>query len=159
MRQGGGVYTKNRTTTLHSAQCPPTDQGDRSRPSGIAPDVGAFESSVPYVIRGKVWEAMLKRDVPMAADPGYTTATLAESDSFEGVNPGVYVVSPADPDYVFVPASRAVTIRSDQVGLNFKPYWINALSLDDGTNGSLHLVDAGTSGQTYRTLSSPNLLE
>ncbi len=141
------------------AQCLPTDQRGRLRPFGLAPDIGAFESSPPYVIRGTVWGVTLHRDVSVTADPGHTIATLGGTYSFEGVNPGPYVVSPADPDYVFVPASRAVTIGPDQVGLNFKAYRINALSLDDVANGSLHLVYAGTNGQTYRVLSSPNLLE
>src|SRR6185503_7522124 len=33
---------------------PTTDQRGHSRPYGLAPDIGAFESSPPYIIRGTI---------------------------------------------------------------------------------------------------------
>jgi hypothetical protein len=40
--------------------------------------------------------------------------------------------------------------------MDFRAYRWNTLSLDDVTNGVLHLVFAGTNGLTYRTLGSSN---
>jgi len=63
-------------------------------------------------------------------------------------------VTPQSADYLFVPANRPVTLGPDQIGVDFKAYHWNTLSLDEVTNGTMHVVFAGTNGLTYRLLTS-----
>jgi hypothetical protein len=134
---------------------PTTDQRGRARPFGAALDIGAFESSPPYVIRGSVTGVTLKDEVTVSG-AGTTTSSNGWF-SLEGVNTGSYSVTPAHANYLFVPASRAVNGGPDQLGVNFRAYRWNTLSLDDASNDVLHLVFAGTNGISYRTLWSSNL--
>ena len=53
--------------------------------------------------------------------------------------------------------SHTVNGGPDQLGVNFRAYRWNTLSLDDASNDVLHLVFAGTNGISYRTLWSSNL--
>jgi hypothetical protein len=138
-----------------SVGAPATDQRDRARPFGSAVDVGAFESSPPYVIRGSVRGNTLRDDVTLT---GAGSATTSKGwFSLEGVAAGYYSVTPTHSNYLFLPASQLVTAGPDQLGVDFRAYRWNALSLDDATNGVLHFVFAGTNGTTWRVLVSTNL--
>jgi hypothetical protein len=79
--------------------------------------------------------------------------------SLEGLAPNAYTISPTDADYYFVPTNRVVTVGPDQLDVNFKAYRWNAVSVEGISNGVLHLIYAGTNGDSVRTLASSNLLE
>jgi len=72
---------------------------------------------------------------------------------------GEYAVTPTSADFLFVPNDRLVTVGPDQLGVNFKAYRWNALSLDEATSNQLKLVYAGTNGHTIRLLASSNLID
>lgn len=137
----------------------PTDQRGRSRPFGLAPDIGAFESSPPYVIRGAISGATFTGEVQVTTGPLTLTTTNHGRYSFDDLASGSYVVAPESTDYLFVPPNRLVTVGPDQLDIKFKAYHWNALSLDSAANQILNLVFAGTQGKTYRLLSSTNLVD
>ena len=70
-----------------------------------------------------------------------------------------YFVTPSDPNYVFIPGNIPVTVGPDKVGIDFKAYHINALSLEDVTNQTMHIIVGGANGQMYHLLSSSNLFD
>jgi hypothetical protein len=134
---------------------PQTDQRGRTRPFGFAPDIGAFESSSPYVISGKISGKTLTGEVSVAAG-GQSTATVSHKYMIQ-VPTGPYSVVPQSSNYVFIPASAPVTVGPDQVGVDFTAYRWNTLSLDDVTNGVMHIITAATNGRTVRLQSSSDL--
>jgi hypothetical protein len=72
---------------------------------------------------------------------------------------GFYTVTPTSPDYLFIPANCPLTVGPDQLGVNFKAYRWNTLSLESCMNGVLHCVIADTNGQTCRVLTSTDLIQ
>ena len=138
------------------ANFPPTDQRGHARPYGSAPDIGAFESSPPFTIHGMISGRTLQSEVSVTAGSS-TVGTANHAYGLLGLAPSVYGVTPQSPDYVFIPASRSVTVGPDQVGIDFKAYRWNVLSLDEVTNNTMHVIFAGTNGLTYRLQNSPDL--
>ena len=141
------------------AACPATDQRGRDRPYGVACDIGAFESSPPFVIRGRVSGFTLREDVNLSAGSTTTLTTNRGSYSLEGLAANTYVVTPSHSNYLFLPNNRSVTTGPDQLNIDFTAYRWNALSIEGVSNGVLHLAYAGTNGQTYRVLASSNLTD
>ncbi|HTI97718.1 MAG TPA: choice-of-anchor Q domain-containing protein [Dongiaceae bacterium] len=137
---------------------PATDQRGHARPYGSAPDIGAFESSPPFMITGRITGPTLVDEVAVGADTnsGSTTNGVYR---LEGLAAGTYAVTPASPDYLFMPTNRMVTVGPDQVGVNFKAYHWNSLSLDGVTNGMLDVIFPGTNGATYWIQDSSNLVD
>jgi hypothetical protein len=137
---------------------PPTDQRGRVRPSGSAPDIGAFESSPPYSIHGRLSGHSLQGEVSVTAGSS-TVGTTNHAYGVLGLAADAYSVTPQSPDYLFVPASRPVTVGPDQVGIDFRAYRWNMMSLEDVTNSTMHVVLAGTNSLSYRLLNSSNLTQ
>ncbi len=139
-----------------NASFPANDQRGRARPFGSAPDIGAFESCPPYVIRGMISGQTLKDEVSVGASLG-AAVTTNHHYSLEGLAANTYAVTPQSPDYLFIPANRSISTGPDQLDVNFQAYHWNALSLDDVTNGVLHIIYAATNGQTIHLETSANL--
>jgi hypothetical protein len=139
--------------------CPPTDQRGRTRPYGPACDIGAFESSPPYVIRGTLSGSTLNEPLTLLTSPGNPLTAQNGPYSVEGLSPNTYTLTPSNADFYFVPTNQLVTVGPDQVYVNFKGFRHNALSLEGVSNGVLHLIYAGTNGDTVRTLASSNLVD
>jgi hypothetical protein len=137
---------------------PPTDQRGRTRPYGAASDIGAFESSAPFVIRGNVSGYTLAGEVEVVCESTNVT-TVKGNYSLEGLAAGDYNVRPSDSDYLFYPTNRLLTVGPDQVGVDFKAYRWNALSRESFSGGTLRLMFAGTNGLTYRVLFSTNITD
>lgn len=137
---------------------PNIDQRGFWRPYGSASDIGAHEWAPPFVIRGRVSGVTLIDEVSITVD----AATLSTTNGWYltvGQAAGVHTVTPSHPAYLFVPASRVVSVGPDQLNVDFKAYRWNALSLESAANGVLHLAFAGTNGQSYRMLASSNLVD
>ncbi len=143
----------------NTATAPATDQRGHARPYGAAADIGAFESSPPYFIGGRVSGQTLKDEVTVfVGSTGLLTTNLG-SYGAAAFAPGTYTVTPTSPDYLFIPASRPISVGPDQFGLNFKAYHWNAISLEAATNHSMHCIIADSSGLTCRMLTSSNLFD
>jgi hypothetical protein len=134
-----------------------TDQRGRARPYGIASDIGAFESSPPYTMRGMVSGFTLRDEVSVVTDLGALSTTNLGHYRLDGTGPGTHWATPQSMNYLFLPASRLVTVGPDQLAVNFKAHHWNMLSLDDFTNGVMHLVFPGADGQICRLLASSDL--
>jgi hypothetical protein len=141
----------------NTATAPTTDQRGHARPYGAAADIGAFESSPPYFIGGKVSGHTLRDEVTIIVGPFNLVTTNGGTYGASAIAAGSYSVAPTSPNYLFVPASRPVTVGPDQFGLNFKAYHWNALSLESVTNGSMYCIIADTNGLAVRVLASTNL--
>jgi len=142
-----------------SSGCAETDQRGRVRPYGAACDIGAFESSPPYVIRGKVMGFTLSEEVAMLCGTGSTTTEHRGGYSLEGLAAGTHTVTPSSANYHFVPGSTVLTVGPDHVDVNFNAYRWNALSVEGVADGLLHLIYAGTNGDSVRTLASDNFTD
>jgi hypothetical protein len=141
-----------------SALAPLNDQRGRSRPYGVAADIGAFESSPPYVVKGRVTGYLLDREV--AVDTGGTGVTTSNGFyRITGLAPGPYLVAPSNTSFVFGPNDQLLTVGPDRLNIDFRAYRWNSLSIEGITNGSFHLVFAGTNGATRRVLISSNLTD
>ena len=138
---------------------PSTDQRGRARPYGAGPDIGAFESSEPFVIRGRLLGATFAEETLVQAGVLNVATTNHGSYSLEGLTVGSYSVTPSTITYLAVPTNRVVTVGPDHVNVDFKAYRWNALSLESANNGVLHLAFAGTNGESYRVLASTNLVD
>jgi hypothetical protein len=139
--------------------CPSTDQRGRPRPFGAGCDIGAFESSPPYVILGHVSGLPLSDQVAITA-AGTTTATTNRGTfRLDGLAHGTYSLNPAHSNYVFIPALQQITVGPDRLGVEFKAYRWNSLTVSDLSNNVVHLIYAGTNGETHRVLASTDLID
>ena len=130
------------------ASFPSTDQRGYHRPSGPAPDIGAFEYS-PCVVSGDVSGLWPSDQAVIFAGPLFTLTT--NGGAFQlAVSGGSYTVSPSNANYVFSPASQTVTIGSPRDKLNFQAYRLNALCLTSPANGVLPVAFAGSNSQSFR---------
>jgi hypothetical protein len=139
--------------------CPSTDQRGHARPYGAACDIGAFESSPPFVVRGRISGFTFKDDVSITVGLVTVLTTNRDSYSLEGLAASTHTVTPAHSNYLFIPNYRSVTTGPDRLNVDFKAYRWNALSIEGISNGVLHLASAGANGQTYRVLASSNLTD
>jgi fibronectin-binding autotransporter adhesin len=135
---------------------PATDQRGRTRPFGNGPDIGAFESSAPYVIRGTISGVTLSEEVSVS-DGSSSVSTADRNYSLEGLSANTYPVTPQSANYLFIPNQQSITVGPDQAGVNFSAYRWNMMSLEEVTNANLRVVYAGTNGHTYRLQTSPDL--
>lgn len=138
-----------------TAQAPATDQRGRSRPYSTAADIGAFESSAPFIVKGNLVGAT----GVVIFSAGSTNVAVTNSGNFwfRTLPAGSCWVTPSNANYVFAPNSRSFTLGPDQLNADFKAYLWNTINIDSTTNSTLHLVYAGTNGQTYRVLTTSNL--
>jgi hypothetical protein len=141
----------------NTATAPATDQRGHARPYGAAADIGAFESSPPYFIGGQVSGHTLRDEVTIVIGPSNLVTTNGGTYGAPAIAPGSYSVTPTSPNYLFIPASRPITVGPDQFGINFKAYHWNALSLEAITNGSMYCTIADTNGLVVRVLTSTDL--
>ena len=140
-----------------NANYPLTDQRGHARPYGSAPDIGAFESSPPYIIRGSITGILL----PEVSVGAGSTSVTTEGDAYtlSGLAAGSYTVAPTNEDYLFVPATREVTVGPDQLGVDFKAYLWNSIALEGVSNGVLHFRYTGTNGYARSVWTSSNLID
>jgi len=140
-----------------TAAAPATDQRGHARPYGAAADIGAFESSPPYFIGGQV-SGPPEFQAVISIGSSNTATSGSGSYGLEGFAAGPYTVTPSNSTLVFVPPSSLVTVGPDQLFVNFNAYRSNLLAMEAVTNGMLPLFFAAPTGQTYRTLTSSNLM-
>jgi len=139
-----------------NAASPPTDQRGHARPFGTASDVGAFESSPPYTVRGYVRGFRIPAGLTVSAGTNNASTDPNGEYVLLGLEAGSHTVTPSDPNIVFVPRQRSVSVGPDQLGINFAAYRTNSLSIEK-TNGTIHLVFAGAAGERWRIQVTTNL--
>ena len=135
---------------------PSTDQRGRTRPFGPAIDIGAFESSPPYILAGRVRGFTLEDEVSVSTSASTTTTTNHGLFRLDGFASGTYTLSATHSNYVFTPSSQNVTLGPDQLDLAFHAFRWHDLSPEPITNGLNHLVLAAAPGTTWRILASTN---
>lgn len=139
-----------------SSACLPTDQRGHTRPFGLTCDIGAFESSPPFTIRGFISGNTLGEEISIAIG----SSNVLTSNHYyivDGLSAGGYTLTPLNSKYLFLPPAISGTLGPDRLGADFRAYQWNTLSLDALSNGVPEFVFAGTNGQTWRTLASSNL--
>ncbi len=141
------------------AGAPAIDQRGHNRPYGNGIDIGAFESSPPFVIAGRVYGFTFTGHALISAGAVSTLTTDSGSFILEGLEPGDNNVIPTLAEYVFVPPQQSVTTGPDQFGVDFHAFRVNALSPEGTTNGQFHVVFAGANGATFRLFASTNLID
>ena len=139
-----------------TATAPATDQRGRTRPYGAAADIGAFESSAPFIVKGSISGST----EVVIFNAGSTNIAVTNSGTywFRTLAAGNYTITPSNANYVFAPNTWSFTLGPDQLHADFKAYRWNTINVDNTTGGVAHLVYAGTNGQTYRVLTATNLI-
>ena len=79
--------------------------------------------------------------------------------SLEGLPADTYTVTASNANYHIIPSNRVLAVGPDRLGVDFKAFHWNALSVEGVSNGMLHLMYAGTNGDEVSTLASSNLLD
>ena len=145
------------------AFCPSTDQRGRARPFGSGCDIGAFESSPPYTIRGQMSGFAISGEIGggilVESSTSFTRTDANGKYSLNGLNAGIYAVLLTMPGLIFVPELQVVTAGPDTVTIDFKAYRLNHLAVERLSNGIQHYVYAGTNGQAHEVHWSTNLID
>jgi len=135
-----------------------TDQRGRARPFGPAVDIGAFESSPPYVIRGPVTGYLPPTGIIVHANENHTPVT-AGTYSFENIPSGDYTVSVSASNTIFTPSIHPLSVGPDQVDVHFHGYQSNAFTVARSSPALLRIVFAAQPGAPAQLLFSTNLSE
>jgi hypothetical protein len=140
-----------------SIYCPARDQRGITRPFGGNCDIGAFESAPPYSVRGLVRGSAAAGSVSISN--GATTNTIAAPGQYAvgGMSQGTFTITADAANGVAIPNSRTVAVGPDVINLDFKVYQLNALTIEGYTNQILHLIFAGTNGQSFQVQTATNL--
>jgi hypothetical protein len=80
---------------------PSSDQRGRPRPFGASSDIGSFESTPPFFVRGTFSGKTLKDEVSVEVEEKFVFTT--NHNYSLALNAGNYTVMPGSPDYLFVP--------------------------------------------------------
>ncbi len=138
------------------AACPPLDQRGRVRPYGAACDIGAFESSPPYVISGTLRGVRIPSGVTVFDATTSVTTDQRGAYRLQGLAAGNHTLVPSDPKFVFVPRQRVIALGPDALNVDFSAYVTNSLSPEKlGTNRA-HFVFAGAPDATWRVQATTN---
>jgi hypothetical protein len=140
-----------------ASACAAFDQRDRSRPFGAACDVGAFESSPPWTVHGRI--AGFHRPAGVLINFG-TNAAIADSSGayrFEGLSSGMITITPSETSFVHVPHTKTFALSRDIVGIDFRAYLRGAVTPEDETNNTFRVVYAGNPGENIITEIATNL--
>jgi hypothetical protein len=135
---------------------PKTDQRGHTRPFGTHVDSGAFESSPPYLIRGRV-RRYLEPGLRVTAGKS-SAAVQANGDySIEGLPSGFPTVTLEGSKSVSVPQSQTMVVGPDRFNVDFDAYLLNGFWIEPPSNNLIRIVFAGENGQTERVESSVDL--
>jgi hypothetical protein len=135
---------------------PSMDQRGRTRPFGPAADMGAFESSPPYVIRGELTGYFPPTGATVWANTTNIPA-IGRRFSLENLGAGNHTVRPAGSNVVFAPSEQALTLGPDRIGIQFRGYQSNAVTLDLASP-TKQIVFAAEAGSPAQLLTSTNLV-
>jgi hypothetical protein len=136
---------------------PPIDQRGRARPFGESSDIGALESCPPYVLAGRVSGFTLRDEIQLQINLTNILVTRAGNFRLFGVLPGNYNIVPSDPNYLFAPTNRLITIGPDCTDADIKAYHWNCVSFEGLSSNAMNLAFPGTNGQTFQLLGSTDL--
>lgn len=138
---------------------PPTDQRGRARPYGIAPDVGAYESSPPYAVVGSFFGLSGSDTASVSIDSGApTNISSGQSFRFDNLSVGTHSITASNPQLVIAPNPLSLMLGPDVFNAVLTAYPWNTVSLASPSNGMAHVIYAGTNGQVHRLLASSNLV-
>jgi hypothetical protein len=142
-----------------SSFCPATDQRGHSRPHGAGCDVGAFESSPPFVISGLITGYVPVGGIPIYG--GSTSAVSSASGSYTlwGLPAGSHTVTPSSPTMIALPNSQTIAVGPDILNVDFKVYRYNGLTVESYSNNVAHLIFAGTNTLSYEVQTGTNLID
>jgi hypothetical protein len=141
-----------------TASCPETDQRGIGRPFGAGCDIGAFDSSPPYTILGRITGYTTPSNgITLSAGSLSVPAGANGQYALRGLLTGSYTVTPICSEAVFLLSNQVVNLGPDVVGLDFHSYRSNALTMERVSTGIVRSVFAGEAGQTHRVLFSPDL--
>jgi hypothetical protein len=135
---------------------PATDQRGVPRPFGPAPDIGAFESTYSTTISGVITGLMQGDQATIISGHEATQTTNGGGYSFV-VDDASLSIWPTNANYVFAPPTQTLSLASNQTGVNFQAYRLNAIELVQTFDNSVNLAFAGTNGQSFRIEVSSNL--
>jgi len=135
---------------------PATDQRGYPRPYGPAPDIGAFEYSTSVTISGQITGLMSSDQATVIAGRCSTLTTDHGAYALVVYDDPSSTISPSNANYVFTPPLQPVSLYSNQTGVNFQAYRVNAITLGPPSAISFNLVLAGTNGQQFRVETSTN---
>jgi hypothetical protein len=136
---------------------PATDQRGVPRPFGPASDIGAFENNSSFTISGQILGLMSTNKATVTAGHISTLTTNGGGYSFL-IDAASFIISPSNANYVFVPPTQTISLVSNQTGVNFQAYRMNAITLGPASPGLLNLGFAGTNGQAFTVETSTNCL-
>lgn len=142
-----------------NSSAPATDQRGRSRPYNSSADIGAFESSPPYVVAGRFFGLNVS-DLLIATLDGTVSIDVPSNGAFryDNLAAGAHSITASNGQWVVAPNPLTLNLGPDVFDANFTAYRWNTVNLASPSNGMAHVVYAGTNGQVHRFLASSNLL-
>jgi len=140
------------------ADCAAVDQRGRARPFGSSCDIGAFESSPPYTIRGHITGHFITPGIGVSAGAhtASTDATLAYR--LDDLAAGSYSVVPSTDGHLIFPSSQNISVGPDILDVDFTAYRRNSLNAGLIGGGTLRLRYAGTNSDVVRLQGTSDLV-
>jgi hypothetical protein len=134
---------------------PAIDQRGRARPFGAHADVGAFESSPPFFVWGRV-DGLQDPTTMFAIGTNSVRADASGLFHLGPLQPGAHEIAIAANNAVFLPNRLTVDLQADQELDAVTGFQLHTLTYR-GTVDAPVFVLAGLAGETWKVESSTNL--
>jgi hypothetical protein len=109
----------------NDAVAPAIDERGNQRPYGKASDLGAIESSPPYVINGR-FHSFWPLSIALVLNGNALEAASRGPYDIYGLLAGQYNLMPVMDNFLFTPSSQEVTVDGDVAGIDFNAYELKA---------------------------------
>ena len=136
-----------------------TDQRGRSRPFGNACDIGAFESSPPYVIGGQVTQSPPLGGILLTAGSASARSGSDGRYLIHGLPTGAISVAPEQGAEWLVPTNHWVSVGPDRLDVNFRMATWDRLDLVEVTETGARVFYASRTGGVFGVQASANLVD
>jgi fibronectin-binding autotransporter adhesin len=138
---------------------PTMDQRGRVRPYGGISDIGAFESSPPYVVAGRFTGLSPADSIGIILEGQTINVPHDTRFRFDDLTAGIHTMTVSNFNLAVFPNPRGLNLGPDVLDANFVAINSNSVALVDRSNNVPHVIFAGANGQSHRFLASSNLVD
>jgi hypothetical protein len=135
-----------------------TDQRGRPRPTSAGADIGSFESTPPFTLRGQLTGYPSTAGIRVIVGDSNVVSDASGNYSFGGLSSGAIQVNPSHTNWVSDPLWRDVNVTRDTIGVSFEMFFKGLATLRKQSPTMLRVSYASRDPRVIVAETSSNLL-